>query len=57
MASGQSAYDQATSGSARIGRSPSPSNYEAKLLTGLVINQTNVRYPQIYPQSVSERWG
>jgi hypothetical protein len=36
------------------GRNPSPSNYEAKLLTGLAINQTNLRYPQIYPRSVNE---
>ena len=32
-------------------RSPSPLNYEAKLLIGLVINQTNMRYPQIYPRA------
>ena len=29
-----------------------PSNYETKSLIGLVINQTNLRCPQIYPRSV-----
>ena len=37
-----------------VWRNPSPSNCEAKLLTGLAINQTILRYPQIYPRSVSE---
>jgi len=37
-----------------IRQNPSPSNYEAKLLTGLAINQTNLGYSQIYPRNVSE---
>jgi hypothetical protein len=36
-------------------RSPSPSNYGPKSLIHLVINFTNLRYPQIYPRYVSKQ--
>ena len=42
----------------RFGRSPSPSNYGAKLLIRLVINPTNLQYPQIYPRArANGGWG